>query len=48
MIEAASRSPIDHMNPLYIKYLEQIHRLVESPKANLINADLLWDMYSWA
>ena len=41
MIEAASRDPIDRVNPLYIKYLEQIHRVDESPKAILIDPDLL-------
>ncbi len=29
--------PINHVNPLYIKYLEQIYRVDESPKANLID-----------
>ncbi len=41
MIEAASRDSIDHVNPLYIKYLEQIHRVDESPKAILFDPDLL-------
>ncbi len=31
------------MNPFYIKYLEQIHRVDESPKAILIDpVNLLW------
>ncbi len=41
MIEAASRDPIDRVNPLYIKNLEQIHRVDTSPKAILIDPDLL-------
>ncbi len=41
MIEAAPRDPINHVNPLYIKYLEQIYRVEESPNAILIDPDLL-------
>ena len=33
--------PINHVNPLYIKYLEQIHRVDKSPKAIAIDPVLL-------
>ncbi len=41
MIEPASRDSINRVNPLYIKYVEQIYRVEESPKAILIDPDLL-------
>jgi hypothetical protein len=33
--------PADYVNPLYIKQLEQIYRTDESPKASLIDSNLL-------
>ena len=33
--------PINHVNPLYINYLEQLGRVDKSPKAIVIDPDLL-------
>ncbi len=40
MIEAAS--PINRVHKLYIKYLEQLGRVDVSPKAIVIDPDLLY------